>query len=121
MSCVTLHETLRPGHVFARVVPAGSTVYVARGQLRLDAPPQWLADRMHVTQHTLHEGQAQAIDRAGWLALHAPAQGDAVQVVLVLPVPWWQPLLSDRLPWRRHGKLAACLDTLRFAPSSRSR
>jgi hypothetical protein len=90
-------EILRPGHVFARVVPAGTTVFVARGQVRMEAPPQWLAERMHVPQHALGEGEAQTVAHTGWLALHAPADGDEVQVLLVPPRPWWQRLRSVHL------------------------
>jgi len=55
-----------------RLPVAAGTVLVARaGRLRVQEPPRWLGERMVVVGQDLAEGQAHAVDGAGWVEVGA--------------------------------------------------
>jgi hypothetical protein len=77
-------------------VAAGSVLFVARGRVRIDASPRWLADRMVPVGATAEEGQPYTVEQAGWIRVTvlggAGAQLRPVPVAVPASraAPWWR-------------------------------
>lgn len=67
----TLPETLllRAGQVLNRQLPAGTHLQLSCGEITLQEPPHWLAERVWQATHPLACGQALVLERGGWVTL----------------------------------------------------
>jgi hypothetical protein len=85
---------LRRGDSVTLRLPEGSFLVVRGGRLRLEGPPAWLAEHLHLPRHRLQAGDAHLIDSVGWLRLSADS--GTVEVLILLPAqaPAWQRLLG---------------------------
>jgi hypothetical protein len=94
---------LDAGQTLRLPVVAGSVLVAAGGRLRIAGPPRWLGERMVAMDLMLDEGQAHAIDGAGWVAVDAvDGAGGRLWRIDPLPVARWS-WDRLRLPWRgRH-------------------
>lgn len=85
-------------------LPASSHLQLDQGELCLQLPPTWLAERMLQPQLTLRAGQGHWQPDGGWVQLHARS-ACTLSLYSVQPAPhWWAKLWrSGRLgwPWQR--------------------
>ena len=85
---------LRQGESVPLRLPVGSQLVLREGRLRLDGPPAWLAEHLHLPRHRLQAGDAHQIDSFGWLRLFADTGPAEVLVLLPAQAPAWQRLLG---------------------------
>jgi len=96
---------LAAGQRLYLAVDAGTTLLAARGALRIEEPPRWLAERMQPVARQVGEGQAYVVEQAGWLCVHALGEAQLVQLPSRTPLARLQGWLL-----RRRGAVrpAAC-------------
>ena len=71
---------LCPGQAGLRWLPAGTTLVVLEGSMRLEPPPR----SMTAARYTLGAGHAHVVETSGWWHLHADTRSGA-HVRLVAP------------------------------------
>ncbi|MGC3985425.1 MAG: hypothetical protein QM777_12265 [Pseudorhodoferax sp.] len=101
-----LHTTsLAAGQRLVLAVDAGTTLVAARGALRVEEAPRWLAERMVPVARQVGEGQAHVVERSGWLCVQAVEEAQLVRLLPRTPMA----RLRDWL-LRRRGAVrpAAC-------------
>nr|WP_311529181.1 hypothetical protein [uncultured Ralstonia sp.] len=92
---------LGAGQMSLHWLPAGTTLVVLEGRLRLEPPSRWVM-AMH---YTLGAGHAHVLDASGWWRLHADTRSGAhLRIVapvsgaprLAWPANWIQPRQTSR-------------------------
>ena len=97
--------SLVPGQTHWLYAPAGLLMQVDAGALRLDGPPQWLAETVHMPRRHLDTGQRLQLREAGWIGLSS--QGPARVVCTTTPTwaqGFWQWCQRNLRRWQlEHG------------------
>lgn len=86
-------------------VDAGTVLLAEQGALHIDEAPRWLAERLVPVGRRLDEGQAYAVEQAGWICV--TALGDA-RLAQVQPPGLAARLVGRLLGRRSHGGPAVC-------------
>ena len=60
---------IEPGQTLLRELPPGSRITIVAGEVRVDGPPQWLAETIVRATLIARPGMPITLTRAGWVAL----------------------------------------------------
>ncbi len=90
-----LSETtcLQAGQTLRVAVDAGFTLLVTQGSVHVTSPPAWFGETVFSVKTTLHEGEAHAVERGGWIEVSAPSAAQ----VRGLPGPVHKPQATGSL------------------------
>lgn len=58
-----------PGHALLRELPRGSRITAVTGAVRVDGPPEWLAETFVRAASIVRPGMPVTLTRSGWVAL----------------------------------------------------
>ena len=65
----SLRLRIEPGSTLLRKLRRGSRITTVTGAVRVDGPPQWLAERVVRAAWLVHPGMPITLARTGWVAL----------------------------------------------------
>ena len=74
----TLRLKIEPGQTLLRRLARGSRIAVMTGSVRVEGPPQWLAETLLRAVSIVRPGSALELPQAGWVTLRSEGAADIV-------------------------------------------
>ena len=92
---------IQPGQVQVRKVARGSRITITAGAVRVEGPPQWLADMVVRSVSLAHPGEPVTLQQGGWVALSSELGAHALIGPAVRPILALAALRTLARSWRR--------------------
>jgi len=77
-ACPTLRLKIEPGQTLLRRLAGGSRIAVMTGAVRVEGPPQWLAETLLSAVSIVRSGSVLELPQAGWVTLRSEGAADVV-------------------------------------------